>query len=351
MGHIYKRGKTFWIKYYLNGKPLYESSESKKWADAANLLKEREGRVASGRAPGIRFNKVMLDELIQAIKEDYKAKGQKRPRVKHLEKFFNGYRVIDVTTTEIKRYINHRREKGVANGTINRELAALKRMFHLGADETPPKVERVPKIPRQEEDNVKEGFFEDKNYHAILEKLPEYMKGPVIFAYWTGWRINQICSLTHSMIDIENCLVSIPGRFTKNKKPHTIYMNEPLLDIIKKRRSARNLGCKYVFHRNGLQVKDFRVVWNTACRDAGLGYGYRMSRQYVEDWQLQFKPGPTIHDFRRTAARNLVRSGVPENVAMKILGQKTRSIFDRYNIVVADDLKWAAEKQAESLSG
>jgi integrase len=245
----------------------------------------------------------------------------------HVLPYFSGHKAHDVTTADVQSYIQQRLHEGASNAEINRETAALKRAYNLGL--RAGKIAKKPYIPKLEEDNARQGFLESWQFDALLARLPAFLRPPVTFAYYTGWRIHsEILPLTWDRIDLEAGTVRLYRGTTKNKDGRVIVLPQVLRDVIEQQwqdHLDRYPGCPFVFHREGQQLKYFRRRWVAACQEIGLA-------------------GRIPHDFRRTAVRNLVRVGVPERVAMMITGHKTRSIFDRYNIVSEGDLAEAARK-------
>jgi integrase len=157
---------------------------------------------------------------------------------------------------------------------------------------------------------------------------PEENRLLFVIGYYTGARKGELLSLRWEQVDFAaNRIVLDPGT-TKNREGRTlpIYgeMREWLL-IEKQIRDAQYPACPYVFRRGGKPVKNFHKSWALACERAGV-------------------PGLLFHDLRRTAVRNMVRAGIPGKIAMQISGHKTRSVFDRYNIVSDRDLDLAAER-------
>ena len=381
MGSIYKRGDVYWIKYYRNGKSYRESTKSDKKMVAKKLLDRKEGEIAQGKLPDVQFDKVTFDELSEEFISDYQINHKKsltraELSVKHLIDIFQGVRITELTTPRIQEYVSERLkwscskcqskfhfkgerkcprcgetklEKGAANATINRELAALRRILNLGVRQTPPKVNRVPYIPMLKENNTRKGFFEHKDFLALRDALPDYMRVVVTFGYKVGWRDQEITSLTWDNVDLNNGIVTLKVGETKNDEARTVYMDDELRALFKDlwaKRVKKNSPLPYVFLNKAESgpIVNIRKAWNTACRETNLGYGYKITQKYVETWKDKLPDGPIFHDFRRTAVRNMVRSGIPERVAMMISGHKTRSVFDRYNIVSDTYLKMAALK-------
>ena len=336
MGSIYKRGNIYWIKYHRRGRPYRESTRCEKEADAKRLLKKREGEIADGKPPGIYFDKVTYNELKAELLTDYELKGRKslnrlKISLSHLDSEFEGMKVPNIDSAKIKKYIDRRQSEGAKNGTVNRELSALIRMFSLGVQCSPAKVHNPPFIPKLKEAMPRQGFIEAGDFAAICNELPDYLKGLCTFAYHTGWRLSEILNLKWNQVNLNQNIVTLNPGETKNDDGRVVYLDSELREIISNQFETQKKKARltpYVFPNEDQtdKIKTLRKAWQTACKNAKIG-----SRLF--------------HDLRRSAVRNLVRSGVPEGVAMRISGHKTRAVFERYNIVSDTDLMIAAQKQ------
>lgn len=96
------------------------------------------------------------------------------------------------------------------------DLSDLKRRLDLGAQHTPPLVDRVPHIPMLKENNTRKGFFEHDEFIALRNVLPDHLKGFVTFAYRTGWRLTEIATIKWSQGDRRSGIVSLEVGETKN---------------------------------------------------------------------------------------------------------------------------------------
>jgi integrase len=359
----------WWIRYNKDGRSYFESSGSKLKTKAEEILTLRKAAVLKDEA--IVTKKVLFEEAAKDIETEYTINGRKsledlQRRIKlHLMPYFKGKRLSHISTAVVNEYVLQRqaepvvvrrartivhkdgREERIAeqtrtvsNAEINRELAILKRIFTLAT--RAKKVTQRPYIAMLREDNIRKGFFEPEQFASVLKHLPARMHPMVTFAHITGWRINEVLPIEWRQVDLKGGEVRLDPGTTKNGEARVFPMTVELRELLEQQKAARDKAQRehksmvpWVFFRlkpkkggklEPAPIKNFDYkVWHAACRAAGC-------------------PGRIPHDLRRTAVRHFTRRGISEPVAMRLSGHKTRSVFDRYNIVSGDDLTDAARK-------
>jgi integrase len=345
---LYLRGVIWWIAY-TGPRPdgswgLIRESSGSVDPDAAAKLRDDRIREAKNDRDGIRKfvgprqRQVTVGQLLDKLESHYetarlKSLRQMKVHLAHVRTFFGFKRATGVSRAAIDTYIARRREEEAAEATIDRELELLRRAYSLEKEEERPLIAWVPKVPRLVcgDENAKEGFVERSQLEKLLPELPsQVLRDIALWAYGTGMRLGGIRSLTWNAYDQQTRTIRLPHSSSKTKRIVTLPLDgsPELAELIKRRLSERRLGSDLIFHNGrGERVGDFYTTWTRALERAKL-------------------PHFTIHDFRRTAVRNMVLAGVPERLAMDISGHKTRAIFDRYSIVREQDLAEALAKRA-----
>jgi integrase len=222
-----------------------------------------------------------------------------------------------------------RRKEDYAIATTNRILQCLRRAYNLG--EVPwPKVK-----PLSEKGNKRTGFFTPEQMEKVLANLADDgLLDFIRLSYCTGMRRGEVAGLTWTMVEGDE--LHIPADICKNRESRVLPLTGELAQILDRRKKVRLVDgalARRLFHRgDGRPILEFRKSWRTAVTKAGC-------------------VNMICHDMRRSSARDMIRSGVLESVAMKITGHKTRSMFERYNITTSTGGKQALEKTAAYRAG
>jgi integrase len=295
-------------------------------------------------------DRIRYDEIEQDLNRHYEATGSRdlkeyARRVRHLTAVFSGRRIQSIGQVDVDSYIVERSAQGAKGSTIRRELGTLTKMLRLAYKNG--KLLRLPLLDKPKDGAPREGFFERAEYEAVRRRLEPDLQVAVTIAYTYGWRTqSEVMCLERRQVDLEAGTLRLDPGSTKNDDGRLVYLTPELKAMLTaqierveslQRRLGRIIPALFPHGGKGKRQageprRDFRKAWATACREAGVLGRFR-------------------HDFRRTAVRNLVNAGVPERVAMKITGHRTRSVFNRYHIVSPGDLQDAVKRLTGTLSG
>jgi integrase len=373
---VYQRGTRLYVSYYApctgsrhdDGVPCgqqHQEREPAKRQDGTPVqtvkeaVKYRQARLVAvtnhrtGVQPfqGPRAERILFTELLDQYEchadiHDLKSLPQIRSRCKRLRIYFAGYRTLAVTRDVLLRYAQARQAEGAANATINRETEVIARAFALAV--VAGKLAFAPKVPSLREDNARQGFFARGDFEAVMKHIADDdVRDFIEFFFWTGMRNSEIRSLGWGALDKETWTLRLHASDAKTGHGRVLVLVDELRAIIERRWQARTIKaedgtetiCPLIFHRAGRPMGEFKKLWATACKAAGFApvTEERAGKKIV-------RPAKRVYDLRRTAARNMRQAGVHEKTIMSITGHRTRSMFDRYNIVDENDLRDAVAK-------
>jgi integrase len=328
-GTIFKRGEIWYVSFWADGRQIQRSSGSQKRQDAVKLRDQLLGKKARGEMGDAVSAKVTCGELLDDLLEY--AESNIKPSTAHIWKlvveanirpFFGHLRAAALTTEKLKEFRRKRLAEGRSDSTANRDLSILRTALNRGKKCTPPKVVNIPYFPMVTETNVRQGFLTDQQYEKLRDAIPDYLKPIFVTAYFTGVRLGELLAIEWHQVDWEQGFITLESEHTKSGYARAVPILEGDMKVWLAWSSNSAEGGSFVFHHHGRQIKEFRSAWKKACELAGV-------------------PDLKFHDLRRTAVRNMRRSGVPQIVRMRITGHRTDSMERRYNIVDIEDIKSA----------
>ena len=328
---------------------------------------------------------IPISELYYDVERDYVVQRRKsltdiriRWRL-HLERVFASVPASDLTTAQISTYIARRLEEKATPATVNRELAVLKRSYMLGIRNGRLKFAARPFIPMLRELNVRKGFVRDEQYAALARAaaaIGPWLRAMFELAFTYGWRVSELRVLRVSDIDmVERTIMLHPGS-TKNGEGRLVFMTLTVYQVLGPliagksaddkvfTRETRGKACIVCRHA---QLTEIELALSSGATQQNVAEQFHIGQTAIsrhvnrarsaktllsvngfrKSWKLATEaagcPGLLFHDLRRSGVRNLVRAGVDPKVAMLITGHKTRSVFDRYQIINEADLKKATQ--------
>jgi integrase len=350
--------KFLYAQFYAGKEQKRINTRTNDVEEAYRILLDNRRRVNEGeRVLPSEASKLKYEDLIEKLMDYYRTDHPTSLRTRktedgateetfdgkdNLDEFFGGMTVTEITATKVQEYIKKYSKMGYKGATIRRQLSRLKSAFERARDLDLITANHIPSFRLPKDSKPREGFLELEDFQTFLNSMPERLRLTVRYLYFTGSRVGEVEQITWSMVSRDCREINIPGRITKTDDGRTVPLVGPLAEISEALQATRKKFPKA--HDSVFDFTNFRRMWNRTCHKLGLGV-------YDEKGDNRRYSGLHPHDFRRSAARNLIKAGVPRSTAMMITGHKTEAIFERYNIKDNSDAEAALLKVGQYSTG
>ncbi len=382
-------------------KPGCDPSKVESWTNitaAKLLLNEWILKVRGGVAVGHDPSQLRYSDLRALLLRDYAEQKHKSLRknsetgedyldsLPHLDSFMGwkqegdeGLKVSMIGGATRDAFVVQREAEGASNATINRSLAALRRMFTLAVEaeilKYAPSIKMLPepKQPRQ-------GFLTLAEYERLHSALGEvvgnkakgtlsqpyaYVQSLLQVGYLTGMRREEILGLRWENVDLGTGFIHLFAGETKNNEARDIPLIDgldQLFESLKRARPNSDENDLVFLNNKGGKIGSFIKGWRNACIKAAIPTKINnvstishyskgpdccaACRRLSEDKPAKAGKyvGALFHDLRRSFVSNMTRAGLDTAVAKSISGHKTDSVFERYQIVTAERAREAGAK-------
>ena len=229
---------------------------------------------------------------------------------------------MSITPPHIEDYIGSRREDGVANGTINRELTCLKRMFSLAIKWGEANINPVKEVDFLEEPPGRTRFLSEDEARQLINCASEHIQPIIITALNTGMRLGEILSLKWNQVHLESVVnPNLELQVTKNYKKRHVPLNEDMVRLLKDLRNKNERSSnpsEYVFL--GKYGKPLLSV-KRPFKDA-------LKKSEINDFRF--------HDLRHTFASHYVMNGGDLMSLKEIGGWNSMKMVERYAHLASD---------------
>ena len=344
---LYKRGGVWWFEFVFNGERIRQSTKQGNRRTAEQIESARRTQLAKGEV-GIKDRKPVptLKQFAPRFERAIEIQCGEKPRTVEFykqklatllaEERLASRRINCIDEAAIEEYVQRRgkvesrRGTPLSAGSINRELATLRRLLRLAHEWK--EIQRIPRIRLLRGERTRESVMTPTQESVYFAACPNPLADVALLLLDTGLRLGEALSLEWDQVKLEPAQGAKFGHLTvlsgkaKSKKSRNVPLSQRSVAMLKNHGPAAK---GYVFHR----------------ADGSPWPNSHLGQQHARVRALLKMPSDfVLHSLRHTFGTRLGESGADAFTIMRLMGHSTVTVSQRYVHPSPEALELAYER-------